>query len=570
MLQGTQMEEGPGEALGLIEGAGGEGTREPNPSSYRALIDANYALNLQEIEAGREILESRPPYFQIDMIGVCDMKPYCRMCTIDLSNTRAHGGLALDLLHSYGDFAERCLQMTNCSTGEPLLHRQLEGFLSFAQKHGNRFGFSSNGLALSPEKADLLLTYGDALAVNFSLDAATAETYAKVRCDAWDKVLGNLRHFCNLRRELSADRHIDLGLCMIPMRLNQHEIAAFFDLGAELGVDYIELRPLIQFPANKIVTHDGFTFNYHEQLLTHAEIEKCRLDGVASSQRTGVRLNWQYETSGDDPYVLFRPAEVDEEVKAPCTMPWTFLLPYEDGDTVPCCYMANSVGNWREEGLENVWNGPVLQGIRRSLAQGELAGECLKSASCPIVKKMYQSGRAERLATYLASATSDVGEIVLKVSDAGFQELVGFGVYEEEHGADGEEPFRWIADLGRIELPAPFAGRPFEIGLRLRAGKTDPRIAAATCRLSVNGLPVGEPQAATDDWVTRWLRIPGVEGDRLDLDFECPNAFSPKDFGHSKDQRQLGVVLAEIRLRPASVRSQGVVSRLRRMLSGAS
>lgn len=556
-------------SLELKDSIGGAESIEVSRAAARRRIDANYALNLREIEEGNVLLVSRPPYFQVDLIGVCDMKPYCRMCTIDLSSTRAHGGLALEALHSYGDFAESCLQITNCSTGEPLLHRELEGFLSFAQKHGSRFGFSSNGLALSAEKAQLLIRYGNALAVNFSLDAATAETYSKIRCDDWDLVIANLRHFCGLRQQQPKEMRLDLGLCLIPMRLNQHEVSEFFDLGAELGVDYIELRPLIQFPANKIVTHNGFTFNYHEQLLSHAEIEQCRLDGLAASERTGVRLNWQYETSGDDPYVLFRPAEVKEEVKAPCTMPWTFLLPYENGDTVPCCYMANSVGDWRREGLEAVWNGSVLKGIRGSLAKGELASECVKSASCPIVQARMQTGKAERLAAYLSSATSEEGEVVLRTSDAGFQELIGFGIYEEEQGSDGEEPFRWIADLARLELPAMFGGRPFEIGLRLRAGKTDARIDAATCKLSINGVPAGEPQAASDDWVTRWLSVDGVDTSRLELDFECPHAFSPKDFGHSKDQRQLGVVLAEIRLRPAVVKSKSMLSRLREVVRGA-
>lgn len=526
------------------------GAEETSRDAFRRRIDANYTLNLQEIEQGKVELESRPPYFQIDLIGVCDMKPYCRMCTIDISHTRAHGGLALDVLHSYGEFADHCLQITNCSTGEPLLHRELEGFLAFAQQRDKRFGFSSNALAMNREKADLLLRYGDALALNVSLDAASADTYGKVRCDAWDRVVENLRHFCARRLELPVSQRPHFGLCFVPMRLNQHEVDAFFDLGAELGVDYIELRPLIQFPANKIVTHDGFTFNYHEQLLSQAEIELCRRQGLAASERTGVRLNWQYETSGDDPYVLFRPAEV-EEIKTPCTMPWTFLLPYENGDTVPCCYMANSVGDWRRDGLETVWNGPILQGVRSALAGGQLASECLKSPSCPVVKKALQNGREQRLDAYLQQATDASGHRVLKASDAPFQELIGFGIYEEEGGRDGQPAFRWLADLARLELPALYGGRPFEIGLRMRAGNGEAHLGAATCKVSVNGKAVGEPRAPVDGWATSWMPVTGAGDGVVELDFECPHAFTPKDLGVSKDRRLLGVMLSEVHLRPA-------------------
>ena len=47
------------------------------------------------------------------------------------------------------------------------------------------------------------------------------------------------------------------------------------------------------------------------------------------------------------------------------------------------------------------------------------------------------------------------------------------------------------------------------------------------------------------------MRIDHDPSHRLRFDFECPNAFVPGRRGDTIDQRKLGVVLDEIRIRPA-------------------
>ena len=520
--------------------------------SFQLRKQNNETLNREELRRGEEVLSSYPPFFQIDLIGVCDMKPYCRMCTIDMSRTRAHGGMALEQIQEFAPFIEASRQVTNCSTGEPLLHRHLGQILDFVAERETSFGFSCNGLALTAERTAQLLDAGQHVAINFSLDATTAETYAKVRCDQFDLVMSNIRRFCRRRLELPADQRPEVGLCFIPMRLNQHEIAEAFELGRELQVDHLELRPLVKLPVNKITTHNGFTFNYEEQILSWAELQACHRVARQASARTGIRLDWQYDTDdsdGEAPYVLFRPSE-ERQVTAPCTMPWTFLLPYENGDTVPCCYMSSSVGNWREEGLETIWNGETLRSIRRALAHGELADECWKSASCPVVKRMQQQGADQRRRAYLARAEGAHQQFIFRAGDPELQELIEFGVFDEERAPIGRR-FRWIADHGRLEIPNPFRDRPFEILLGLTDGRCDRKLPTPICNLRVNGRRIGEVNASRWRGRGRWMRIDHDPSHRLRFDFECPNAFVPGRRGDTIDQRKLGVVLDEIRIRPA-------------------
>lgn len=527
------------------------------------LARSNYALNLEEIIQGREILESRPPYFQIDLIGLCNIRPYCRMCSIDVTDVAFHRGITEETVLSYMDFIEKSLQVTNCSTGEPLLHRKLGRFLELFHQRGKKFGFSSNGLLLDERRSKELLKFGSSLAINFSLDAATAETFARIRSDDFDRVIGNIRNFCAARRALPAEQRPEIALCFIPMRLNQHEIPAFFELGAELGVGHIELRPLIYMELNKVVTHNGFTFNYHEQLLSYTELERCHRLALEAAERTGVVLNWQHEVSGDDPYVLFRPPELPS-IETPCTMPWTFLLPYHDGRTVACCYMVESVGDWRQGGLEKVWNGEKLRGIRRSLAAGQLARECLNSPSCPLVKKKHHEERDGRLEELVTRSSSADGEIRFRVADPDFPELIGFGVYPVEEPGGGEASFRWLADIARLKLPRPFPDQSFMLGLRLRTGCNDPRLGTMVCRIRIDETPAGEVVLG-QEWHTWWFRVESSPHAFFEIDFECPNAFVPAQLGLSEDRRTLGAVLGDPSVRLRRPWRDGLAAGLRRL-----
>jgi len=75
--------------------------------------------------------------------------------------------------------------------------------------------------------------------LNVSLDAGTGEIYRKVRRGGdWDRVIGNIRRFLQLRRE-SGRRFPRLGLNYVMLNDNEGDLPAFIELAAGLGVDYV-------------------------------------------------------------------------------------------------------------------------------------------------------------------------------------------------------------------------------------------------------------------------------------------------------------------------------------------
>jgi hypothetical protein len=280
---------------------------------------------------------------------------------------------------------------------------------------------STNGQILTDRNIAKLL--GRDVHLYVSLDAATPETYARLRNRAFDTILRNIR---NLVRAKGGRGHLPkVFLVFMPMRANVHELDAFVELCAELDVDHMVLRPLNDSPGNGMVwERGGYRFEYENELLPFDEL--VRISGRAGelSRRLGVELHDQLDFGGSleaafqeeftagrleassgaaretsaAPKAVSpglegpRPAALLPEEKPPlgferwpvCTEPWKRLYILRRGIR-PCCYGGAPIAGMQD--FEDVWNSPLLQAIRAKLLRGDFHQYCLKSPACPIVRK---------------------------------------------------------------------------------------------------------------------------------------------------------------------------------------
>jgi MoaA/NifB/PqqE/SkfB family radical SAM enzyme len=356
----------------------------------------NTDLNDREIRERRTVLLSRPYIFNIDLIGICNMAPPCRMCFNwkDGKSPRYHKGLTVEDIKRFGEHLQLAHEVINCGIGEPFLNRDLVPIVSLFHEWGKCFGFNSNGLALDRAMTERLVPYFEILSIVFSLDAATAETYAKVRGRHFERVVENIANYCARRREIEPDGFASkTGIVFMPMRCNRHETADFVRLGARLGVDVVELRALNRIEENWVVARGGFTFDYQKEILAPAELEEIRQEAAEVAAAEGVRLDCQYQVSPVSTFAFFMPPQF-RELGVRCVLPWRFLLPYQDGTAVPCCFIGEDLGDWRKAGLESIWNGPFMQKLRGQMATGELPDLCRSYSSCPVVQAALAEERA--------------------------------------------------------------------------------------------------------------------------------------------------------------------------------
>jgi MoaA/NifB/PqqE/SkfB family radical SAM enzyme len=86
--------------------------------------------------------------------------------------------------------------------GEPMLHPKATELIEYAKKAGAKIGLITNGSRFTEENSRRLLE-AQVDMIEFSVDAADAETYAKVRKGLnWDKLLRNIRRIIELRNRL--------------------------------------------------------------------------------------------------------------------------------------------------------------------------------------------------------------------------------------------------------------------------------------------------------------------------------------------------------------------------------
>ena len=395
---------------------------------------ANRVRNLEEMLAGAVQLESFPPKLGIDIAGTCNVKPPCVYCEWDVAKAREADNVELPFnpttLHEYGPYFENAFQLVNCSIGEPFMVRSIDAVLDAFGARGKVLELTTNGQILTDVNIRKLL--GRNAHLYISLDAATPQTYARLRNDTFTRVLDNLERLIAAKGGPGALPHV--YVVFMPMRANVHEVDAFVELCARLRVDRLVLRPLNPSPGVALEwDRGGYHYDYQNEILPFEDLVRIsgRVAGLCA--RAGVALSDQldfaaglagqfkdlWEQGRRDAQsvplsVTMAPPEVPQTsepawvpvaleraasrtpapsrtaapstaVKKPiCTEPWNGLYILRRG-TLPCCYGGGAIAPMGD--FKEAWNGPLMLELRKELAAGRFHKYCFDSPDCPLVRK---------------------------------------------------------------------------------------------------------------------------------------------------------------------------------------
>ena len=394
---------------------------------------SNAVLNTREGLEGRAELASTPPSLGIDLHGACNVKPPCVYCDWDfakaLEKDTVDAPFNLDTLGDYGPFFENAASLVNCSIGEPFMMKDFDALLDRFADGNKAVEITTNGQILTDRNIDRLV--GRRIELYISLDAATAGTYAKLRNDTFDRILGNLRRLVAAKGGRGGLPRVHL--VFMPMQVNRHELDQFVDLCADLDADRFVLRPLNETEDELDWPRAGHRFVYSRERLDFDALVRLSARAAALCRQRGVPFSNQLDFGGEmapifrqafdaalreddaapaapveadgDPGLRAGPAgpepapprESDAEPAAAdddgslgegrvpaCLEPWKSLYVLRRG-VLPCCHGSRPLAAMGE--YRDVWNAPILQDIRRHIARGEFHAYCLGSPSCPIVRK---------------------------------------------------------------------------------------------------------------------------------------------------------------------------------------
>jgi len=147
--------------------------------------------------------------------------------------------IALKAITSMANMGVKSINFTG--GGEPTLHKDFDKILGQAFGYGIEVGLFTNGL-FKEELIEPIVRKCSWARV--SLDAGNKETFTKVKkIDAFEKVIENTRRLVDRRNYYGCDTTIGLGFVISPD--NYNDIEEVSDLAKDLGVDYLQYKPVI-------------------------------------------------------------------------------------------------------------------------------------------------------------------------------------------------------------------------------------------------------------------------------------------------------------------------------------
>lgn len=258
-----------------------------------------------------------PLFLVIETVNTCNLK--CIMCFRHEMSKEKTVVMSMELYEKILSEAANynCPSLSLNWNNEPLLDPYLSDRISMAKEYGFiDIRINTNANLLSPEKAKALIDAG-LTRLSASIDAATAETYTKIRIGGkYDTVITNLNKFLEIR-DLKGVKLPLLRCTFVRIHENEYELDAFLKYWNNRA-DYCSIQ--------SYVPH-------------------------TTKERT-LRLH---------------PENKNDIMNLTCSQPFERLVISVDGKVYPCCSPIGTeifLGNIHDSSLYDIWHGETETKLR--------------------------------------------------------------------------------------------------------------------------------------------------------------------------------------------------------------
>jgi MoaA/NifB/PqqE/SkfB family radical SAM enzyme len=208
--------------------------------------------------------------------------------------------------------------------GEPLCNSHYFPFIQKLHDVGIKVGLNTNGILLP---STLPVDY-----LRISVDAATKETYAKVKgVDRWDTLNKNLKEF---------KKQGELGLAYLVTHENAHEVEMFCQWAQQFDYDFIHIRPAYWPEHDEAIKAACLSIDV-EKLCSEYRNVNIRFDKFRST--------WDGNTFS--------------KCRATCLK----AVLCADGSFVPCQDVFTKFGNYNTQTFEEAWFSPEHRNVIESI-----------------------------------------------------------------------------------------------------------------------------------------------------------------------------------------------------------
>lgn len=231
-----------------------------------------------------------PQVLELETSTYCNVNPPCVMCYTRIFDKRPYKGeIDKTAFDNLIPFLKEFRTISLHGIGEPLLGKKLINILDNIDTDMTYVQFNSNGVLLTEEVSRNLIKKGLKL-IDFSIDAATPETYKKIRRSDFKLVVNNIKRLTEIKKDLGV-KHPVIKINMTLMKENFPEIIPFIELAKKLEAQIVRLGLLNPFKDYEI-ENQGFIFKYEEQMLdTNSEIfQKTIEKAKQKAKELGIEL----------------------------------------------------------------------------------------------------------------------------------------------------------------------------------------------------------------------------------------------------------------------------------------
>lgn len=303
-----------------------------------------------------------PRHLIIEITSYCNLK--CRMCpkTHHAVNTAENQQLSWDVFERLIPLFPHIESLDLCGIwGEAFMHPDLYvRMLKTIKGHGTDVYTTSNGTLISDDLARQLVEF-DLNKLMVSLDAATPETYAKVRPPGrFEDVVEGLDRIRHWKKEFGHNQpRVELGF--VGMRMNIEEFPDAVRLAHRLGAAQVNLQAMGEYPGL-----ENESIAAHDKERGRRIFEEARGIGRERGLEVVLLPPDQFE---EDRQARNELCDTDRYQKH-CGDLWNRALIAANGDVLPCCAATESLGNLLEQPFRKIWRGPAYTSLRRKFLSG--------------------------------------------------------------------------------------------------------------------------------------------------------------------------------------------------------
>jgi len=289
---------------------------------------------------------SAPKYISFEPSSKCNL--HCIMCTRETVLT--HPPLNINM--SFENFKYMLDQFSApedvllCGIGEPLLNKDIVRMVQYISDKGFRASMINNGTLMTKEKAHELIEAG-LKKITFSVHGGTPETHYLIRqgpknVDSLERLYQNIKGFVEVRNERKADVFVIANY--LAARQTVSEFPETLRRAKEIGIDEVVALRLIN--VNGTLEHLSPANEQEREMVGYKKL----------AQELGVKFSF-WEGMGM------------------CRQLWECIFIMSNGDVGPCDGWFSdkpAMGNLLRDRVDDLWNGPGYQDLRRTFLKREL------------------------------------------------------------------------------------------------------------------------------------------------------------------------------------------------------